>query len=35
LSSYQLYFVTNVFLDPYNVQIDTKIIIFGRLAVQI
>ena len=25
----------NVFLDPYNVEIDTKITIFGRLIVEI
>ena len=33
--AYQSYFITNVFLGPYNVQIGTKIIIFGRLAVEI
>ena len=33
--AYQLYFITNEFLDSYNVQIDTKIIIFWRLAAEI
>jgi len=28
-----LHFITSVFLDPYNVQINSKIIIFWRLAV--
>jgi len=35
LASCQIYFVTNVFLDPYNVPIDTKIIMFGQLVVEI